>query len=454
VSHPLFFAGEQSLLQTRVNHERHQEQFSMTSDSPPKAYRVFVSYVREDQETVERLAKELSAYGIKVWLDKTELKPGTRWRDAIREAISQGDFFIACFSEAYQRRSKSYMNEELTLAIEELRQRPTNRAWFIPVLLSHCEVPARSIGAGETLREIQWVELYRDWEEGVTRIAASIDPDAQIAQPARVWQLEDSEWDMLIQQFRESKCLPILGRGINYGVTPADKVFAHRLARDLGKPEWIGLPLSQVAEHAIQTYSRSDVIHRLVEEYARARLPEFNALAEPHAVLCQLPCKMFITACIDNFMEEALTRRGKKPISVIVDWDHPEEGPYFKPTVGEPVVVHIFGRLDVPKSLVITEDDHMRLVRDGPRAIPTEATYRVHMNATIWLGFDSESIEEKTMTSLFLDRLDKALVPRSYFDREFEMLARRQRRQRILLREFMAKLQLRWGRRKRGESSS
>jgi hypothetical protein len=101
----------------------------MTSDSPPKAHRVFVSYVREDQETVERLAKELSAYGIKVWLDKTELKPGTRWRDAIREAISQGDFFIACFSEAYQRRSKSYMNEELTLAIEELRQRPTNRAF-------------------------------------------------------------------------------------------------------------------------------------------------------------------------------------------------------------------------------------------------------------------------------------------------------------------------------------
>jgi hypothetical protein len=35
----------------------------MTSDSPPKAHRIFVSYVREDQETVERLAKELSAYG-------------------------------------------------------------------------------------------------------------------------------------------------------------------------------------------------------------------------------------------------------------------------------------------------------------------------------------------------------------------------------------------------------
>jgi hypothetical protein len=134
--------------------------------------RVFVSYVREDQDVVDRLGKELNAYGINVWLDKTQLGPGYRWKDEIRKAISEGDFFIACFSEAYERRAKSYMNEELTLAIEELRQRPAERAWFIPVLLSKCEVPARSIGAGETLRDIQWVEFYRNWEEGIDRIAA------------------------------------------------------------------------------------------------------------------------------------------------------------------------------------------------------------------------------------------------------------------------------------------
>jgi hypothetical protein len=312
-------------------------------------------------------------------------------------------------------------------------------------LLSDCEVPARSIGGGETLREIQWVALYGDWEEGVTRIAASIDPDSQIAQPARVWQLDDSEWDILIQQLRERECVPILGRGINYGVTPADKVFAHKLARDLGKPEWIGLPLSQVAERAIQTHSHFDVIHRLVEEYARARLPEFNAHAEPHALLSQLPCDMFITACIDSFMEEALARRGKKPISVIVDWHYPE-GPGLgaRPTEGEPVVVHIFGRLDVPESLVITEDDHMRVLQ-RPGAIPIDARARVAEYGHIWLGFDSGSIEQKTITSLFLDRIDPKFRMRSYFDRDFEILARREGRQQILLSEFMAKLQLRWG---------
>ena len=101
------------------------------SSSEARNSRVFVSYVHDNQDVVDRLAKELSAYGIKVWLDKSDLKPGYRSKDAIREAISEGDFFVACFSESYEKRSKSYMNEELTLAIEELRQRPTERAWFI-----------------------------------------------------------------------------------------------------------------------------------------------------------------------------------------------------------------------------------------------------------------------------------------------------------------------------------
>jgi hypothetical protein len=142
--------------------------------------RVFISYVRDDQDVVGRLVQELSAYGVDIWLDKTSLQPGHRWRDEIRKAISEGDFFIACFSERYQKRSKSYMNEELTLAIEELRQRPTDRAWFIPVLLSQCEVPARNIGSGETLRDIHWVELYQDWEQGIDKIATLIVPDATI----------------------------------------------------------------------------------------------------------------------------------------------------------------------------------------------------------------------------------------------------------------------------------
>ena len=120
---------------------------------------VFISYVRENSEIVQRLRDILQTYGIEVWLDKEQLRPGHRWADAIRDAISEGAFYIACFSHAYNERSKTYMNEELTLAVEELRQRPTDHSWFIPVLLDNCEVPNRNIGGGETLRSLQWVNL-------------------------------------------------------------------------------------------------------------------------------------------------------------------------------------------------------------------------------------------------------------------------------------------------------
>jgi hypothetical protein len=99
-----------------------------------------------------------------------------RWKDAIRRAIRDGDFFVACFSNAYTVRTRSYMNEELTLAVEEIRQRPMHVMWFIPVLLSDCQIPERSLGAGETLRSIQWVSLYEDWERGLRRIMEVILP--------------------------------------------------------------------------------------------------------------------------------------------------------------------------------------------------------------------------------------------------------------------------------------
>lgn len=132
---------------------------------------IFVSYVREDAAHVQRLVAALEALGFSVWLDRARLAPGDRWRDAIRHAIRDGDLFIACFSHAYAQRDRTHMNEELTLAIEELRSRPTSRAWFIPVIVAGGDVPDRLISPGESLRDLQWVNLDENWDDGLARIA-------------------------------------------------------------------------------------------------------------------------------------------------------------------------------------------------------------------------------------------------------------------------------------------
>jgi hypothetical protein len=140
---------------------------------------VFISYVRENQDQVDRLCEDLERHGVNVWLDRNSIKPGARWKSAIQEAIRQGDFFIACFSKEYTSRvtgDKAFLNEELDLAIERLRKIHHDRAWFIPVLFAECDVPARSIGAGDTLLDINWVPLYEDWNIGIQRILSVIKP--------------------------------------------------------------------------------------------------------------------------------------------------------------------------------------------------------------------------------------------------------------------------------------
>jgi hypothetical protein len=147
--------------------------FKVTDDRRKHA---FISYVRENKTAVDRLCDELIKHGVHVWLDRKEIKPGFDWQDAIREAIQSGDFFIACFSKEYHSRDKSFMNAEITFAIDVLREFAHNRAWFIPVLLSECDVPARSIGGGKTLLNINWVPLYEDWDTGIQRIVEVIRP--------------------------------------------------------------------------------------------------------------------------------------------------------------------------------------------------------------------------------------------------------------------------------------
>jgi hypothetical protein len=137
---------------------------------------VFLSYIRENAAEVDRLATDLRQFSIDVWLDREQIAPGVRWQDAIRRAIREGASFIACFSRGTELRGRTYMNEELIIAIEEVRLRPITSSWLIPVLLSLCEVPELPLGMGATLQSLQFVRLYEDWDGGVRRIADVIAP--------------------------------------------------------------------------------------------------------------------------------------------------------------------------------------------------------------------------------------------------------------------------------------
>ncbi len=122
---------------------------------------------------IKRLVTELRNRGADVWFDREALPPGVVWREEIRQAISRHEFFIACFSKEQNVRPRTYMNEELELAIQEIRLRGS-APWFIPIRLSG-DIPDTRVGATRSLRDIQYVDLNdTNWAVAIDAIARAI----------------------------------------------------------------------------------------------------------------------------------------------------------------------------------------------------------------------------------------------------------------------------------------
>lgn len=136
----------------------------------------FISYVREDSGEVDELQRSLEAAGVAVWRDTASLWPGEDWRAKIRDAIIRDALaFIACFSSRGAARRRSHQNEELLLAVEQLRSRRPDDPWLIPVRFDDCDIPDLDLGAGRTLASLQRADLFgADRDQAAGRLVAAV----------------------------------------------------------------------------------------------------------------------------------------------------------------------------------------------------------------------------------------------------------------------------------------
>jgi hypothetical protein len=136
----------------------------------------FICHVCEDADHAEKLCGVLAGAGIPIWRDTANLWPGEDWRAKIRSAITRDTLvFLACFSRRSIGRVRSYQNEELALAIDELRLRRPGYPWLIPVRFDDCEVPDWEIGGGRTLGRLYQADLFgASYRENADRLVTAI----------------------------------------------------------------------------------------------------------------------------------------------------------------------------------------------------------------------------------------------------------------------------------------
>ena len=134
---------------------------------PRNRTRVFIAYVQEDAHAADRLFEQLKANGFEPWLDRRKLLPGQNWPRSIEDAIDTSDFFLACFSHRSVKK-KGGFQAEIRYALDCTRRIPLDEIFLIPARLDPCPVPVR------IRREVQYIDLFPDWETGFRRIIAAM----------------------------------------------------------------------------------------------------------------------------------------------------------------------------------------------------------------------------------------------------------------------------------------
>jgi hypothetical protein len=140
--------------------------YARESTSRPQA-RIFISYAREDTSAADRLFASLNKSGLRPWLDRECILPGQRWEVAINNAIRECRFFLALLSRKSLTKT-GYVQKEVRKALEVLQLYPASGVFFVPVRLEECQP------TDETIRALQWVDLFPDWDRGSEMIVHTI----------------------------------------------------------------------------------------------------------------------------------------------------------------------------------------------------------------------------------------------------------------------------------------
>lgn len=120
--------------------------------------RYFLSYSRSDEGIALRLANDLIAAGVGVWVDQYDIRPSQHWDRAVEAAVHDCIGMIVVLSP----RSAASPNvaDEISVAIDRRKR-------LIPVVIEPCTVPLR-------MTRMQFIDATTDYPRALNKCLAEI----------------------------------------------------------------------------------------------------------------------------------------------------------------------------------------------------------------------------------------------------------------------------------------
>ena len=235
------------------------------------------------------------------------------------------------------------------------------------------------------------------------------------------------KWPSLIMSLGDSNCTPIIGPGISDVLLGTRKEIARTWAKEYGYPlaphNRDSLP--QVAQYlatrqdkpfvrsALESSLRRTLLARYQDELPAELLERGTSLddllvgawqarhrqgaVDPYSVLAALPVPVYVTTQPSRLLARALEDAGRTPEVELCRWNDNlwvesvfERMPDYRPTPEHPLIYHLLGTLDEPKSLVLTEDDYFDFLIGVTRnrdVVPGPVRRRLSDSALMFVGF-------------------------------------------------------------------
>lgn len=239
------------------------------------------------------------------------------------------------------------------------------------------------------------------------------------------------KWPAMLRSIKRTQVTPILGPGLfepiigplreiaqrwaetyHYPMAPHERESLPQVAQFLAVNQYHEFPREELEEYLLQEITnqyRAELppelfqgkpsLDKLINEVGarrRARDP-----LEPGKILAQLPIPIYITTNLDNLLGGALVEAGKDPQILLCPWNEYIEQaetifdrePEYYPTPERPLVYHLFGRLDEPDSVVLTEDDYFDFligVTGNQDLIPPVVRRALSDSSLLFLGYQMD----------------------------------------------------------------
>ena len=199
--------------------------------------------------------------------------------------------------------------------------------------------------------------------------------------------LETEDWRLLLRSIRGGQCILVLGRGAALDpAAPTDDPLPVRLARELtAKIRRKGYGAHVVSEtdlsHVAQVYASEmpgghPALEMAVEDFYKPYLRQTTPL---HLDLAALPFSLCLTTTPEHFLLNAFSQTaGKSPLNDYYSFRRARAGqrtPPEKDAEKKPLVYDLFGSMEEPDSVVLTENDLLDLLVNVTRNQPPLNAY-------------------------------------------------------------------------------